>query len=299
VQVSGLTGVVAIARSAGEFHSLALKGDGTVWTWGWNNAGQLGDGTTVDSNVPVQVSTLTNVLAISGGAEHSIALKNDGSVWAWGLNGSGQLGVGSTAPSAVPVQVSALGEVIAIAGGGAHSLALENNGTVWTWGDNTYGALGNGSNTTSTVPVPVNALTGITAIAACAHSLALKNDGTLWAWGQNWSGELGNGSSTDSDLPIQVTGLCAVANEVEEHGRSALNLWPDPAVAGQVVTLDLAGARNAGLMGIYDVEGRTIPTMITREVGRMSFSTAGLRPGCFVVHVVVDGAHRFLRLVIA
>ena len=98
--------------------------------------GQLGNGTNTDSNVPVQVSSLTGITAIAGGGDHSLALKNDGTVWAWGWNGYGQLGNGTNTDSNVPVQVSSLTGIIAIAGGYGHSLALKNDGTVWAWGYN-------------------------------------------------------------------------------------------------------------------------------------------------------------------
>ena len=101
----GLTdGILIIAE--GWDHSLALKGDGTVWAWGYNEYGELGNGTNSDSNVPVQVLGLTGITAITEGWDHSLALKGDGTVWAWGYNGSGQLGNGTNINSNVPVQVS-------------------------------------------------------------------------------------------------------------------------------------------------------------------------------------------------
>jgi hypothetical protein len=155
-------------------HSLALKDDGTVWAWGYNGYGQLGNGTNTDSNVPVQVSGLTGITAIAWGGSHSLALKNDGTVWAWGYNGYGQLGNGTNTDSNLPVQVSSLTGITVIAGGSRHSLALKNDGTVWAWGYNGYGQLGNGTNTDSNVPVQVSGLTGITAIAGGGyHSLAI------------------------------------------------------------------------------------------------------------------------------
>jgi hypothetical protein len=210
VQVSSLTGITAIAAGDGG-HSLALKNDGTVWAWGDNEYGELGNGTNTNSNVPVQVSGLTGITAIAGGVVHSIAVKNDGTVWAWGNNGNGQLGNGTNTNSNLPVQVSGLTGVTSIAGGLYHSLALKNDGTVWAWGNNGNGQLGNGTFSNSNLPVQVSGLTGVTAIAGGNyHSLALKNDGTAWAWGNNDNGQLGNGTNTDSNLPVQVSGLTGV-----------------------------------------------------------------------------------------
>ena len=216
--ISGLTGVTAIA--GGYLYSLALKSDGTVWAWGWNPYGELGNGTYTDSNTPVQVSGFTGVTAIAGGFEHALALKSDGTVWAWGLQSLGELGNGTFGSpfgftgSNTPVQVLGPGGagyltgVTAIAAVGFHSLALKNDGTVWAWGHNQYGELGNGTYTNNDTPVQVlgpggvGFLTGVTALGGGQyHSLALKSDGTVWAWGQNTSGELGNGVF---DSPAQI-----------------------------------------------------------------------------------------------
>ena len=153
VAVSGLTsGVIAIA--SGSDHSLALKSDGSVVTWGDNLSGQLGNGNNNSSNSPVAVSGLTSgVTAIAGGGDHSLALKNDGSVVAWGDNQLGQLGNGNNIASNTPVQVSGLTDAEAIATGGNHSLALKSDGTAWAWGDNQFGQLGDGTNSTSNAPV--------------------------------------------------------------------------------------------------------------------------------------------------
>jgi len=143
VKVSGLAGMTEVA--AGQRHSIALKNDGTVWTWGGNNSGQLGNGTFADSRTPVLVAGLSNVTAISAGYDFSIALRSDGTVWAWGANNTGQLGNGSTTNRNTPAQVNGLSGVIAIDSGNCgHSLAVESDGSVWAWGSGMYGQIGNG-----------------------------------------------------------------------------------------------------------------------------------------------------------
>jgi alpha-tubulin suppressor-like RCC1 family protein len=192
-------------------YTLALKDDGTVWAWGRNDYGQLGNGTNTDSNVPVQVLGLTDVTAIAGSFYYSLALKNDGTVWAWGYNGNGQLGNGTTTDSNYPVKVLGLTGITKIAVGDDHSLALKSNGTVWAWGWNRYGQLGNGTYTSSNVPVQVSGLTGVTAIAGGGiYSLALKNDGTVWTWGYNGDSQLGNGTTNNSNVPVQVSRLTRI-----------------------------------------------------------------------------------------
>jgi RHS repeat-associated protein len=239
-------GVIA----AGELFSFGLKSDGSVWSWGRNDRGQLGNGTSTDSPTPAQVSKLAGVTAIAAGGRHSLglrqdgtviswgdyasplqvtnltgvraiaaggypfslALKGDGTVRAWGFNVSGELGNGTTTDSPTPVQVSNLAGVTAIAAGGEHSLALTTDGSLWAWGANDSGQLGNGSTTNSTTPVQIGNLGGgVTAISAGRHhSLALKADNSVWAWGQNSSGELGNGTTTNSSTPVQVINLAGV-----------------------------------------------------------------------------------------
>jgi len=170
VKVSSLTNVSAIAE--GNCFSLALKSDGTVWAWGWNDVGQLGDGTRINRSTPLQVSGLTGVCAISAGDSHSLALKNDGTVWAWGWNYFGKLGGGTDAYSTKPVQVSDLSGVIAIATGVHHSLAIKNDGTVWAWGGNSVGELGDGTITTRVNPVQV----------ARFNSFNTIHSATLYGW---------------------------------------------------------------------------------------------------------------------
>lgn len=169
VKVSSLGNVVAIA--SGVYHVLALRSDGTVWVWGRNNGGQLGDGSTTDSSVPKPVPSLTDVVAIAAAGDYSLALKSDGTVWTWGSNREGQLGYaatdvcidstwGSVSCSKSPAPVSSLSGISAISGGWSHGLALKTDGSIWAWGYGYYGQLGNNTGTKSTIPVRVVGLGG-------------------------------------------------------------------------------------------------------------------------------------------
>ncbi|WP_295586532.1 CARDB domain-containing protein [uncultured Lamprocystis sp.] len=193
--------------AAGNYHSLAIKTDGTLWVWGHNGQGQLGDGTWTDRLTPVQI--LTGVAAVSAGFFHSLAIKTNGSLWAWGYNPEGRLGDGTTRGRSTPVQV--LTGVAAMSAGDGHTLALKTDGSAWTWGENWKGQLGDGTTTDRLTPVQV--LNGVAAVAAGdSHSLAIKTDNTLWAWGYNGNGELGDGTSADRWTPIQIlSGVAAVA----------------------------------------------------------------------------------------
>jgi hypothetical protein len=167
VQVKGpnnegfLTNVTDVAAGSRD-HSIAVKSDGTVWTWGSSyEGGKLGDGTTFDdAATPVQVKDetgtgfLTNALSVAGGDDHTLAVMKDGTVRAWGYNGAGQLGDGTFADKSLPVQVKVNG-VKAVDGGGNHTVALKSDGTVWAWGRNDEGQLGDGTTTRSSTPVKV------------------------------------------------------------------------------------------------------------------------------------------------
>jgi alpha-tubulin suppressor-like RCC1 family protein len=174
VQISGLQDVVRIAAGAG--HSLAVNSSGTVWAWGDNTSGELGNAATEDSNVPVRVAGLEQVAGIAAGVGHSLALKADSAVWAWGDKGSTDLGNGVNT-SNVPVQVPGLEGVLGLVAGAGQGLAMKSDGTVWAWGGNESGELGKiAFGGTGDIPEQVSELTGAVVIEsgpATDHSLAV------------------------------------------------------------------------------------------------------------------------------
>ena len=247
----------------GDAHALALKGDGSVWAWGNNDYGQLGDGSRLTRSGPVPVGGLTSVTALAAGGHHSLALKNDGTVWTWGSNGSGQLGIGNTTTQLAPVKVSSLSGVIAIAAGDYHSLALKGDGTLWAWGSNGGGRLGDGTLTQRNSPVRVGTLTGVIGLAAgTAHSLALKNDGTVWAWGTNTNGQVGDGTLTQRNSPVQLTSLSGLSVASVAAGDS------DSFAVTSAGTVYAWGNNGSGRLGlnVQDTQ-KNSPTLITGLYG--------------------------------
>lgn len=204
-----LTDVVKVASGVG--HALALKSDGTVWAWGENSDGRLGDGTLIDRSLPVFVGGIQGVIDIAAGMYHSVALKSDGSVWAWGRNSFGQLGDGTTANSMKPVRVKKLPPVEKIFAGYYNTFATGRK-TLWGWGGNAYGQLGDGSKTDRLTPVEIKGFDASKVAAGLYHTVALKSDGSVWAWGWNMFGFLGDGTSEDRLLPVSVKGLSDVTD---------------------------------------------------------------------------------------
>jgi alpha-tubulin suppressor-like RCC1 family protein len=203
------------ALVAGESHTCALASPGgAAWCWGWNEWGQLGDGSGTDSPVPIAVSGGRSYSALAAGSLHTCALASPGgAAWCWGYNGEGQLGDGSGTDSPVPIVVSGGRSYSALAAGVSHTCALAfPGGAAWCWGTNENAQLGDGthSDTLRLEPVAVSGGQSYSAIAAGTyHTCALASPGgAAWCWGQNYFGQLGDGSGTDtvSLVPIAVSG---------------------------------------------------------------------------------------------
>jgi alpha-tubulin suppressor-like RCC1 family protein len=194
--------------SAGRRHTAAIKTDGTLWCWGNNQFGQLGDNTATSRSSPVQtVAFGTNWKQVSTGYQITAAIKTDGTFWTWGYNNNGQLGTNTITHRSSPVQTIAFGtNWKQVSCGSFQMAAIKTDGTLWTWGNNASGQLGDNTTTKRSSPVQTIAFGTNWKIADCGigHAAAIKTDGTLWIWGDNTSGQLGDNTTTNKLSPVQT-----------------------------------------------------------------------------------------------
>ncbi len=242
--------------ASGDDHIIAIKTDGTLWSWGRGTEGQLGTNDTTIRSTPV--TTLlggTNWKSAGGGNGHTVAIKTDGTLWSWGRGTEGQLGTNDNTDRLTPV-TTLLGGTNwkSIASGGYHTIAIKTDGTLWTWGRNTFGQLG--VNDTTNRSTPVTTLLGGTNWKSIAdtsvHTIALKTDGTLWSWGINTSGQLGVNDTTNRNTP--VTTLLGGTNwkSIAGGGYHTAAIKTDG-------TLWSWGRNTSGQLGVNNTTNRSTP----------------------------------------
>ena len=275
--------VVRVAIDAGFNHSCAITAAGAAKCWGYNSAGELGDGTTDEHLTAVAVSGLSSgVAAIAVGESHTCGLSDAGGVTCWGRNGVGELGDGSTIThSTTPVSVSGLSSgVAAISAGGSHTCALTMGGAVKCWGYNVYGELGDGTTDSSSTPVAVVGLSGgVVAISnGTLHTCALTSAGGVLCWGLNNAGQLGDGTTTERHAPVGVSGLSSGVRAIAAGGGHTCALMESGVVK-------CWGMNGDGQLG----DGTTGPSSIPVNVLGLSGGVEAIAAGTFHSCVLISG----------
>ena len=275
------TPALLTALSARDRHACGLGGDGTLYCWGANASGQLGDGTQTARATPAPVIGLEGqgVTEVATGAAHTCALA-DGRVWCWGANQVGQLGDGLADVRPLPAPVALLdggdAQVQHIAAGFAHTCAVRADGSAWCWGANQSGQLGEGTTSNINVPVPVTGLGDAVDVAAgTAFSCARRRNDTLWCWGDNRVGQLGGGSAVDRLTSTRVANLDSVLSLTAGGNHTCARR---PAVAGAVAVV-CWGSNQAGELGDGTRVDRATPTSLKFSLNAVQVA-AGAQHTC-------------------
>lgn len=265
-------------------HTLGLKNNGTLWSWGNNVVGQLGLGNTSNFSTPQQVGTDNNWKSISTKGFHSLALKTDGSLWAWGQNEKGELGDGTTIQRNSPVRIGNSFDWKTVTSAAYYrSYAIKNDGSLWAWGKNENGELGDGTTIQRNSPVQIgNSYDWKSIDCGALHCVAIKQDNSVWSWGGNHSGELGNGSIVGSFTPIptMIMGACSFlgTNENESFSTKQMKIYPNP------VSENLYWSKEVKSVKIYNAAGTLIKHF--SEVNSNVINVSALQPGTYLLEAV-------------
>jgi alpha-tubulin suppressor-like RCC1 family protein len=256
-QVGALTNWLSVV--SGNYHTVAIKTNNTLWSWGNNNFGQLGLGNTTYYSSPKQVGALTNWSKISAGFYNVGAIKTDGTLWVWGYGGTGTNGQNNTTNYSSPKQIGALTtwSLISITNSNFVT-AIKTDGTIWSWGQNAAGNLGLGNTTDYSSPKQIGALTNWSKTNNLQfNGVAIKTDGTLWIWGSNQYGQLGigtSGAAAYKSSPVQV-GSDTTWSVLGGDRNSA-------AVVKTNGSLWSWGQNGAGELGLGDTANRSSPVQV-------------------------------------
>ena len=271
--------------ACGGSHTAAIKTDGTLWTWGNNAYGRLGDNTTTHRSTPVTTfAGGTNWKQVSGGSSFTAAIKTDGTLWTWGRNYAGQLGTNTTTHRSTPGTTFAGGtNWKQVSCGYHHTAAIKTDGTLWTWGYNIFGQVGNNVEFGPDVITPVTTFAGGTnwKQVACGdyHNAAIKTNGTLWTWGLNSNGQIGDNTSTQRNTPVTTFAGGTNWKHVSDGGGEYT------AAIKTDGTLWTWGYNNNGLLGDNTTIRRSTPITTFaggtnwKQVSRGQFRTAAVTSG--------------------
>ena len=184
---------------------MGIRANGSLWGWGHNGSGRLGDGTATRSAVPIRIGDSYDWVSVSAGNAHTMGIRADGSLWGWGSNTRGRLGDGTTTARRVPTRIGTSYDWVSVSAGGAHTMGIKSDGSLWGWGDNRSGLLGNGTTLSHNVPTRIGIHSWVSVSAGTDHTMGIRADGSLWAWGNNRQGQFGTGQiPASATAPVRV-----------------------------------------------------------------------------------------------
>ncbi len=257
LQVGSGTDWQKVSSNIGTSTSYAIKTNGTLWAWGNNATGAVGDNSTIPRSSPVQIGSLSNWSQVYSGINHCLAVKTDGTLWSWGANTGGKLGLNDTQNRSSPVQIGSLSTWSQVAAATGFSVAIKTDGTLWAWGTNTGGQLGNNDRVNRSSPIQIGALSDWAKVDARGQQVfAIKTNNTLWAWGVLGSGLSGaNVFSVTRSSPVQVGAL---------SDWSEISLISSSSIAAVKTdgSLWTWGANGNGDLGLGNTVARSSPVQV-------------------------------------
>jgi len=272
----------------GHSHHVLVRPDGSMWSWGANDFGQLGVGNNTPSLVPIEIGSGNTWIEVVRGQFHNLALDEFGRVWSWGANSDGQLGLGHTFDSESPTLVSGLNGIDSIGSGAYHSFAVSVSGNVYAWGRNKSGQLGDGTNTNSSTPILLSVANIDMVRGGADHTLALSHSGNLHAWGSNGYGQLGDGTQFGTNVPVQI-GMNSDWEEISagHHNSMGLRIGDNVFVWGK---------NTNGQLGTGSTMSLLVPTSAGPDVNQISSGAKHTLLNSFMYGVHTSGSNNFNQL---
>jgi alpha-tubulin suppressor-like RCC1 family protein len=276
---------------ASAYNTFAIRQDGTLWGFGRNHVGQLGDGTVINKNAPVQIGTAANWAALSVGTNFTVGLKTDGTLWAWGDNFYGQLGDGTNIGKNVPTQIGSLTNWQTISCGFEHIIAQNTAGNIYAWGNGQNGALGVGGGVNYNTPTFVNMPNVQSISSGFLYSLVISSTNKLWATGTNANMQFGNGSTTGSTIFTEVA--CPVLSTANfENTLSTIKVYPNP--IKDILTIQNTSNLSLDKITITDLAGKKI---MEQNGSTNQINVSQLQQGMYLLKITSKGENSVTKFI--